>query len=478
MLPIAAFWLVLATNALRSQTKIEWGDSLVVQQTAHFITAPRVNLLDDGTVVAVWGESSTPSKIWCSRLENGQFSAPVSVVTAAPAPLLFGFGGFDVAVFGQKIFVVFERSGSGIFVSRSEDGGASFLPPVKVSAAVVGGYATLASLAADESGNLFVDYIQEKSGTATHQICRSTDGGQTFSAPVEASAHANGTKVCECCIGAPLASQGSVWLAFRNNNANIRDHWVSRSTDLASTFDTATDVDDSDWAINACPISSPRIARSGDSLVIVWKTGAGGGSKVFASTLHGSTMTAGQQIRLGDANHLSENQNQPDIAAAGDTLGIVFQENDRLAFAFSTEGLAGLAENYGHFEEAGQELRVPAVAFRDGNFHLVYANAASGEVIYRRGEIVPTVGVSENEGQFSAVSVFPNPSTDGFFWLKSEASDLVACSVFDVFGKCLGSKKLGGRMSKIDMAGLPPGVYDLKIKTERGEVGRKLMLGF
>ena len=478
MLPIAALGLYLATNPLHSQTKIDWGDSLVVQQTAHFITAPRVNLLDDGTVVVVWGESSNPSRIWCCRLENGQFSPPVSVLATAPAPSLFGFGGFDVAVFGQKIFVVFERSGSGVSVSRSEDGGASFLSPVKVSTATVGGYATLASLTADESGNIFVDYIQEKSDTATHQICRSIDGGLTFSSPVEASAPVEGTKVCECCIGASLASQGSVWLAFRNNNANIRDHWVSRSTDLASTFDTATDVDDSDWAINVCPISSPRIARTGDSLIVVWKTGAGGGSKVFASTLHGSTMAAGQQIRLGDADHLSENQNQPDIVAVGDTLGIVFQENKRLAFAFSTSGLAGLVGNYAYFAETGQELRAPVLAFRDGSFHLVYVNAASGEVIYRRGAIVPTVRVSENESLVSSVSVFPNPNSGGFFGLKSEASDLVACSVFDVFGKCLDTKKLDGRLSKMDLTWLPPGVYHLKIRTERGEVGRKLMLGF
>lgn len=477
MLPVAAFGLALATNALYAQTKVEWKDSLVIRQAAHFITAPRVSLLADGTVLAVWGESSGPNKIWCSRLENGQFAEPVSVVTTAPGPALFGFGGFDVAVHGQKIFVVFERN-SGIFLSRSEDSGASFLSPVKVSAAVSGGYATLASLAVDELDNVFVDYIQEKSGTATHQICHSTDGGQTFSVPVEASTPADGTNVCECCIAAPLASEGSVWLAFRNNDANIRDHWVSRSTDLASTFDTATDVDDSDWAINVCPISGPRIARSGDSLVVVWKTGAGGGSKVFASTLHGLTMAVGQQIRLGDTNHLSANQNQPDIAAAGDTLGIVFQEGQRLAFAFSTEGLAGLAENYVHFEETGQELRVPALAFRDGNFHMVYANAASGEVIYRRGAIVSTVEVSESEGPISAISVFPNPSADDSFWVKSEAAELVACSVFDVLGKCLSTKKMSGRLSKIDLTGLPPGVYHLKIKTERGEVGRKWLLGF
>ena len=473
----ALLGLILATNPAFAQSGIFWGDSLSVKQTPHYVTAPRVKVLDDGAVVSIWGESSNPSKIWCSRLENGQFSDPVSVVTTPPGPALFGFGGFDVAVHGQSVFVVFERS-SGIYLSHSEDGGLQFLPPVTVQGTVSSGYATLANIAVDESGNVFVNYIVEKNGSATQQMRRSTDSGQSFSAAVEASLPAAGTKVCECCIAAPVASNGSVWLAFRNNNTNIRDHWVSRSTNLADTFDLATDVDASDWQINICPISAPRMVLAGDSLLIVWKTGAGGGSKVFASSLHASSMTVGQQIRLGHPAQLTDNQNLPDIAASGDTVGIVFQENDHITFAFSTVGLAGLAANYTFFEVAGQELRAPALAFHNGVFHLVYFNGTTKEVVYRRGEIVPTVNTSEKEAEMLAVSIFPNPSADGFFGLKSEASDLVECLVFDVSGKCLGSKKLNGRMSNIDLSGFPPGLYCLKIKTEQGEVEQKLILGF
>ncbi len=478
-LSITLLWLVLGSNIGLSQTTLTWADSLVVRTSQHYITAPRVKLLNDGIPIVIWGESSSPARIWCSRLENGLFSMPVSVVTTTPQPSLFGFGGFDVAVSGQQVFIVFERS-NGIFLSKSDNGGRTFLPPVKVNTSATGSYATLASITTDESGNIFVNYILEKNSKATHQMQFSTDGGFIFSPAVEASEPADGTVVCECCIAVPLAAKGSVWLAFRNNNSNIRDHWVSRSSDLAATFDKAADIDDSNWQINVCPISGPRIVLAGDSLMIVWKTGTGGSSKVFVSSLDAATLQPGRQIRLGDSAHFSENQNQPDITAAGDTVGIVFQEGTRLALSFSLTGLSDLAKNYTHFEAFGQELRYPSLTYQAGNFYLVYTNSTTGEVTYRRGRLLPTVGIqgASTPAVFS-VSVFPNPSDNGSFWLQSEAADLSDCTILDISGRQVAQKGLYGRLCKVEIPDCLPGIYYLKIKSIEGrETLCKLVVGF
>ena len=61
-------------------------------------------------------------------------------------------------------------------------------------------------------------------------------------------------------------------LFFRNNDNNLRDIWVSRSSNSGLDFTEATDVDDTDWVINACPISGPQMAQlAGDSLITAWK---------------------------------------------------------------------------------------------------------------------------------------------------------------------------------------------------------------
>jgi len=470
LLSVALFGLILMENKAHSQNEIIWGDSLVVRQAAHFISSPRIKTMGDGSVVAIWGESSSPGKIWCSRLENDQFGTPVSVVTTAPGPALFGFGGFDVAVYNQTIFVVFERLGGGIFLSRSDDGGQTFLPPFDVQGTITGGFSTLANIATDESGNVFVNYIQEKSSMATQQVRRSTDGGETFSAGVEASLPAAGTKVCECCIASPVASNGSVWLAFRNNNANLRDHWVSRSMDLGETFDLAIDVDDSDWLINICPISAPRMALSGDSLLVVWKTGAGGGSKVFASSLHGSTMILGQQIRLGHPAQLSDNQNLPDITAEGDTLGIVFQESQRIAFYFSTDGLSGLSAHYTHFEEADQILSYPSVAYRDGVFHLVYVNTNARTIIYRRGTLSAVLDALALDRRPEAIAISPNPARDEILIHLPENSGVSRWQVQSASGKTVlfGGFSGESNLEKILVRQLPPGIYLLHIQNNGG----------
>lgn len=473
---IACGVMVFIANILPAQVDLIWNDPIIVRQSSYILTAPRIKTLGDGNVVAVWGESSNPAKIWCSRLENGQFTAPVSVVTTTPAPALFGIGGFDVAIYGQTIYVVFERSPGGIFLTTSNDGGLTFETPVNVQGAISGGSSTLANITTDEAGNIYVNYIQEKSGIATQQMRRSTDGGQTFSTAVEANMPADGTEACECCIASPVAANGSVWLAFRNNNANIRDHWVSRSTDMADTFDVATDVDDSDWLVNMCPISAPRMAMSGDSLVVAWKTGAGGGSRVFVSSLNASTMVKGQQVRLGDPAHFSASQNLPDITAQEDTIGVVFQEDKRILFDFSTSGLSGLGNGHTHFEAPGQTLNYPSVAFQHGQFHVIYANTTSLEVIYQSGYLSPTSSTSVGQAQNNEISLSPNPVTEGSFWIKSETKPLRAYGIMDVAGRLVSNQLLHGQSGQIDVASLPAGLYFLKIQTSTDEIIRLLSI--
>lgn len=461
--------------SLFSQTTIHWGDSIVVATEPAYITAPRVALLPDGTPIVTWGASTNPPKIWLSRLENGQFTMPVDVTNGLPAPELFGFGGYDLAVSGSDVFVVFEKSQAGILLAHSGDGGLSFELPVTVQGPIPGGSFTLASVATDEQGNPVVSYIKKKNG-ATWQFRRSTDGGLTFLPAVEASAAAEGGAVCECCTSDLLVSGDSVWMVFRNNDNNLRDIWVSHSTDAGASFDLATDVDDTDWVINACPISGPRMARLGESILTVWMSGGTGPARVFGNTLHGGTMQPGWQFNFPTADTITGNQNQVDVVARGDTVGVVFQENGKeIVFTFSSDGTGGLNSNFIRFAVPGHILRYAALAFRDGIFHLAYVDATSGQVLYRQGIVAPIVAAKEPAPELAAISVFPNPVSEDFFWVQSETTGLLDCTLFDVFGKKCFSKKASGNSVKLEVEGVPQGIYFLKIMADQGETIRKLI---
>jgi len=468
------FLLLTFPLMVLGQTQVIWGDSMVVAATALPVTAPHISFLKDGTPLMTWGTSSNNnSQIWCSRFEGGVFTAPVGVVLSPAQPTMFGFGGYDIAVSGTQVFVVFEQTSSGIWLSRSDNEGLDFNQPVQVQSTVSGSGVTIASLTVDGTGNPLVSYIQEKNG-ATYQVRRSPDGGETWGDPVTANISASGDEVCECCNSDLLASGDSIWIVFRNNNQNLRDIWVSRSTDLAASFDIATDVDNTDWQVDVCPISGPHIARSGDSILTVWMSRASGIPKVYCSALHAGTMQAGQQIDFPNTSGPSVVQTFPELAASGDTVGVAFLEKSReIVFYHSIEGMKNLQAQPQRFAIPNHTLQFPSLAYQNGIFHLIYTDATADKVLYRRGVLTQSSRTMEPLG-FN-ISVFPNPANEDFFWVKSDRDELKTLSLFDIFGKLRLTQKVIGNTAKVELTGISKGLYFLKIKTSKAEVVRKII---
>ncbi|MFM9952337.1 MAG: T9SS type A sorting domain-containing protein [Saprospiraceae bacterium] len=473
-LSLLYFVFCIASVALRAQTTLQWSDSLLIDSTTRPITSPRIALLPDGTPLITWGISgdfgNSTSQIWCSRFENGAFTTPIGVVQAPEEPLLYGFGGYDVAVSDSQVFIVFEQQQQGIFLARSDDSGSTFGSPTLVQGTVSGGYAILSSIIVDGTGNPVVSYIQYKNGTASYEVRRSPDGGFNFEPSVMGNAPAPGGEVCECCISDLLASGDSIWLLFRNNNQNRRDIWVSRSTDLAATFDTATDVDATDWQLDFCPVAGPRMARSGDSLITVWMSAANGTSRVYLNTLHSGTMQAGFQLDFPTPSAPQTAQGQADVAAVQDTIGMVFVENSKeIVFHFSTLGAAGLPAQSTRFAVPDHTLHLPSIEFRNRVFHLVYSDPTAGQVLYRQGVLTGSSSVNA-EIQQQRVVVFPNPlNLNTLLTVKMnliQAGD-VNFELQDASGKvvqtyCFPGEQSGDRVFSLKTAGLPPGVYFLR----------------
>jgi hypothetical protein len=423
--------------------------------------------LSDGTPFVTWGVSSNPPKIWGARFENGAFTTPVSVVQGSVAPDLFGFGGYDVAVSDSQIFVVFEQTQTGILLSRSDDGGLSFNPPTTIQSAVSGGYTTLASVVVDGSGNPVVSYILDKNG-ATYQVQRSTDGGLTFGDAVTANAPAAGEYVCECCTSDLLASGDFLWLVFRNNNQNQRDIWVSRSTDAAATFDVAADVDSTDWVVNVCPISGPRMARSYDQLVTAWMSKASGPGRVYLSTVQAGSMQSGEQLDFPPALPQTS-QAQQDIAASGDTIVLAFVEKLKdIVVHYSTQGTAEMASQVSRIVTPNHALQYPSVAFRNGLVHLVYVDVSGDKVFYRTGNFSQ---ISSSREPHNAVDwLFPNP-VSGWVTLKNPGASILEIRVQDARGRIvptLNNTKLSGEELVLNLDNLPAGIYFLQVRTTQG----------
>jgi hypothetical protein len=415
----AAMTVAFFVKPAAAQTDVYWSTPIQVATSTFGAASPKIGMLANGDLVAIWGKSGSSPKIYFTRKAGDNFEAPVQLNTGGISPDIYGFGGLDLAVSGNKIFIVFENFGAGIHLLRSEDGGHTFLPPTNVYTPPTGDWTTLASVTADGQGNPIVSVIRElvNETEARYIVVRSTDGGASFLPPVVASEPANGEYVCECCPSDMVVAGDSLWLVFRNNDNNLRDIWVSRSTDTGATFDTATDVDESDWVLNACPISGPRLHSIGnDSLLAVWMSGATGLGRIYAATLHGSTMEKGWQFNLTPTNANSL-QSFPSIAGSGDTLCVVWEESGfggnagEILYSFSTTGAAGLSTYtpamVGQATPGNQKY--PDLLFENGVFHLIYQTG--GALAYRRG---PVAIVNSSTG--------PTPPKPGFELLTNPTS--------------------------------------------------------
>lgn len=431
-------------------------------------------LLADGTPVVVWGKPAAVSQIWCARWNGNAFTTPVQIGTGSTSPGMYEFGGLDVATAGQRVFVVFENFGQGIFLARSEDGGATWQPPVTVFATPVGMGNTISAISTDAAGNPIVTFLlQTSSETDAHvHLARSTDGGLTFSSFTNASAPADDNgQACECCYQDILVTgDDTVFVAFRSNRDNLRDMWVTRSTDNAGTFGTACDVDAQDWIISACPFSGPRLARlAGDSLLAVWMSRGSGLTRVYASTLHGGTMSKGVEFGFpGSSGAAGFNQNHPDVAGRHDTIAMVWEESgfagtgQDLVCAFSTTGASGLTTNLAAISDVGAQ-QFPQLAFFNGVFHLLYVNNTQG-LAYRQGNVAAPSSANEAIFGKNPVRVRPNPVGD-FLNLQTDMHG-GSVKIISVAGKSV--LTIPVKQGEVQVSGLSPGIYFLETFNEEG----------
>lgn len=470
---VILFLIVFSRHSLAAQENLMWSDSIEVWQTTNAITAPRINLMSDGTAFVTWGESGNgvPSQIWCSRFKNGSFETPVGVTQPPLSPSLYGFGGYDVAVSDSQIFIVFEQLSQGILLTWSDDGGYSFNNANSVQGAIPGGYSTISAVVVDGTGNPVVSYIQYKDGAATYQVRRSPDGGFNFDSGTMGNAASPGGAVCECCSSDLLASGDSIWLLYRNNNQDVRDIWVSRSINLADTFNIATDVDDTDWHINFCPIAGPRMTRSGDSLVTTWMSAASGTGRVYLSTIHAGTMKKGQQMTFQSPSGMQDSQGQADVTANGDTIGLAFVENSReIVFRYSQTGSVGLTTENIRYSKLDHVFQLPSLVFRDGVFHLVYVDATTGQILYRQGVFMKSSSLENTANKDTDnLSFYPNPSS-GEITLEFGQREISAISIIDAQGNQIYYKDTIYSNEKVILAlqTYPAGVYLIRVKV--GEI--------
>jgi len=477
----------LISSSLFSQETISWGPEISVADGTTFGNVrPRLALTTNDQPIVLFGKNGT-GRLFIAKGDGASFTAPVDILPANLGTYLAYWTGADLAAYGDTVIAVFKAlpfDEGKIYIVRSIDGGLTFSDTIRVDDHNTG-RCFMPALTID-AGNPIVDYMifDGSSDNPRYAVAQSNDAGLTFLPGVEAST-VNPGEACDCCP-AEIVTDGTIQvLLYRNNESNIRDIYAARSTNGGATFSVGGDAEMLNWFINSCPSTGPHGVIVGDSLVSVATSGASGNYRVNISSIDVyNNLSIEQQVAVIPPTNVTGDQNYPRISGENDTLVLVWEEketsNPEVFCSVSTNG------NVASFSAYKSRVNVittgvqtnPDIVYKNGFAHVVYQDATSGDVIYRKGTVVSVAGI--NSSNMASVSVYPNPSVDGVFNLEGLSPESWKETVSDLTGNLVESQLVVGQdgVQLLLHSTVKNGLYFVVMENNAGEhVNLRLVVG-
>lgn len=463
--------LLILVSSINLTAQLSWSSEVDVA-VGMDNKRPRI-VLSNGLPVVLWGQEMGLNGIVHVATWNGStFNSPVQINPNGADAFVAWWAGPDIAAKDSVVYVVYDaqpEDSKSVYIVKSTDGGQTFGDTIAVDSP--SDLTRFSAVTVDDNYNPLVIYMTHDSNwiQPEYSINRSNDGGQTWLGNTLVSG-LTGSEVCDCCPPAILAGNGSVTAFFRNNDNNLRDYWISHSSDGGVSFPLQADIDNGDWTLGACPSSGGDIYNYSDTIIAVWMTGGSGNNRI---KLGGYYANNGYIINAKDVspnNSATVIQNYPRISGTDQNFGIAFQNtisgNHDVYFTYSQNGIGGLLDTtYRVNLDASGAQRNIDVAF-DGvdTYHMVWQDDVSGNVKYRSVTVGP-VGI--NESLLWDVQLYPNPSK-GEIFLKTKL-DKASFSLFSSDGKQVYSCSFSEN-KKIDVRFLPSGIYPYKIESSNGQI--------
>ena len=378
--------IFLFINETKGQA-IQFDQHLTVSENSDGFGRPRLKLTNGDTPLIIWRKDATPKTLRASSWDGLSFSQPYDILQNGILPS--SWDGPEVATKGDTVYVVFTSlatTQSSIMLIKSFDGGINFSDTIRVSENNPLHKFRMGNVEINNNGNPVVSYMQYllNWNEPKQMVNTSLSFGSTFLGATEASALALG-EPCDCCKSSLVCDGNNVFLLFRNNESNIRNSYIAKSTDGGLNFSSVADMDDYIWSLSSCPATTPRGVLSGDSIVVVKRSGATGNNEVVCSNVSMQNLNYSYNNNIDFINGVV--QNYPEVSASGDTIVAVWQDNREsyqdCYMSFSTEGPHALQGSLSFTDTSffGQKID-PDVEFKNGIAHLVYLNSTEHKIVY------------------------------------------------------------------------------------------------
>ena len=427
-----------------SQTVIQWEPEIFVTDGTTFgNTRPRITLAANDVPVVIFGKTST-GLLYTARLNGSSFDTPVTLLPGTVSSYLTTWTGPDIASKGDTVIAVFKAMSMDlgkVYAVRSIDGGITFSDTIRVDNHD-SGHAWMPSIDMDENGNPSVVYMAHDASMTNprYNVVHSIDQGITYQPEMEIALSIP-EEACDCCPAEYVINGAQHALLYRNNDVNIRDIYAVYSNDDGMTFPEYLNVSELDWFINSCPSTGPHGMFNNGKLITVSASRASGAYRTYISETSTSPSLSFQSTTMMTPPvNVNGSQNYPRISGANDTIVLVWQEaetsNTEIYSAIITTGtISEILNSKALVNDSVQGAQTnPDIIYANGKVHCVYQDGYSGKVIYKRGIIGTLSAITLNS---NPISIYPNPSKTGVFYINSSIEVLNNTSVTNAIGqKC------------------------------------------
>jgi hypothetical protein len=243
--------------------------------------SPSLSATPDGKIILSWLEPAASELALRFALWNGKiWSLPMTVVrrsdfdvyAEAPPSVLKLDDGTLVAIWGQKVRTADQWAGSYVFSSVSADSGNHWSGPVRVHSDASPREHSFSSAISLTAKQVAIIWLDARNKPTTHRY-------QLMSAVIDSKGTVSDESTvdedtCTCCPTALTKTTGGAVAAYRGHDADeIRDIKVARLD--RGAWQAPGTVHDDAWKINGCPVNGPALASNGNRVAIVWFTGSG-----------------------------------------------------------------------------------------------------------------------------------------------------------------------------------------------------------
>jgi hypothetical protein len=255
---------------------------------------PQTAVESDGTVHLIYG--SGDAVFYCRSTDGLTTFTKPREAFRVPNLSLGKRRGPRISVGKNSLVVtaVGGRQGKGrdgdVLAWRSADGGETWQGPVRVNDTADSAREGLHAMTSGPDGAVWATWLDLREKQTEIYASKSEDGGATW-LPNVLVYRSPGGSVCECCHPSIMVNDDGVHVMFRNSLAGNRDMYVATSTDAGKTFLPAKKVGQGSWKLDACPMDGGMLAAGPKgSIVTVWRRNG----EVYSAASSG-----GREVMLG-----------------------------------------------------------------------------------------------------------------------------------------------------------------------------------